>query len=137
MCSKIFPVLKWAGYLPEWPGPQEGERPVAYLIQCLDTAITKDPLCDDGLQLQAITLGYTAKGLAGCIIKAFNAAELSHILSLPDNLIPRYVVAIGYPIEKQVIIDMKEDEKDAFKYFRDENGTHYVPKRQLSELIIK
>ena len=38
--SRIFPTLAWAGYLTEWPGPEEGERPYAYIIQLLDKSIT-------------------------------------------------------------------------------------------------
>ena len=39
LCGKVFPNLAWAGYLKDWDGPEEGERPAAYLIQLLDTSI--------------------------------------------------------------------------------------------------
>ena len=30
-CEKLFPLLAWAGYLKDWPGPEAGERPFAKL----------------------------------------------------------------------------------------------------------
>ena len=30
--EKIFSCLQWAGYLPDWNGPEEGEKPAAYLF---------------------------------------------------------------------------------------------------------
>lgn len=135
-CDKIFPLLTWAGYLPEWDGPEAGERPVAYLVQCLDTTYGKDCLCDDGLQLQALTLGARALGIGGCIIKAFNAPKLAETLSLPDNMQPRYVLALGYPVE-EVRIETTDGNHDAdIKYYRTPDGVHHVPKRPLSELVI-
>ena len=133
----IFPSLKWAGYYTDWDGPDKTERPAAYLVQCLDTQYGNDCLCDDGLQLQAITLGATSLGLRCCIIKAFNAAEISARLEIPDSLKPRYVVAIGYPAEEIVVEDMNGLPDDSYIYYRDSMGRHHVPKRKLSELIIK
>jgi nitroreductase len=133
-CAKVFPLLKWAGYLKDWDGPIESERPVAYIVQCLDTqCMPTFPYCDDGLHLEAITLGLNTLGLGGCIIKAFNAQKLTEVLSLPDNIEPRHVLAIGYPVEKVVIDDISNDD---CKYWRDENAIHHVPKRTLDEIII-
>lgn len=132
----IFPLLAWAGYFTEWPGPAEGERPAAYLVQCLDTDYGQNCLCDDGLQLEAITLGATTLGLSCCIIKAFNAPALERALALPENLKARYVLAIGYAAENVVIEDMDGSSEADFKYYRTPDGTHHVPKRPLSELII-
>lgn len=136
MCGKVFPMLKWAGYFKDWDGPEPGERPVAYLIQCLDTKYGQECLCDDGLQLEAISLGMQTLGLGGCIIKAFNAPLLAEILNLDERFKLRYVVAIGYPAEDVCIEDMDGDEDADFKYYRTADGVHHVPKRPLSELLL-
>ncbi len=133
----LFPTLKWAGYYSDWDGPEPAERPTAYLVQCLDTRYGENCLCDDGLQLQAITLGATALGLRCCIIKSFNLKEVSQRLQLLESMKPRYVVAIGYPAEEVVLEDMDGSEDASFKYYRDDQSRHHVPKRPLEELIIK
>lgn len=135
-CGQIYPLLKWAGYLTDWDGPEKGERPTAYLVQCLDNNLTKNCLCDDGIQLQAITLGATALGLGCCIIKSFAGEKLKDILGLDENLAPQYVLAIGKPIEKVVIEDIDEDTEKSIYYYRTMDGTHHVPKRKLADLII-
>lgn len=134
--DKVYPALKWAGYFTEWDGPEIGERPSAYIIQCLDTKYGQNCLCDDGLQLEAITLGMHTLGLAGCIIKAFNAPLLAASLDIDERYQPRYVLALGYPEEEVVIEDMNGDEDADFKYFRTSDGKHHVPKRPLGELIL-
>ncbi|MDE6010562.1 MAG: nitroreductase family protein [Muribaculaceae bacterium] len=133
MREKVFPLLKWAGYYTNWPGPEPGERPAAYMIQCLDTKYGTDCLCDDGLQLEAIVLGMRTLGLGGCIIKAFNAPALAKILDLPERYAPRYVLALGYPAE---VVRLEEMAGEDFKYYRTPDGVHHVPKRRLGELLI-
>lgn len=132
-CDKLFPTLKWAGYFKDWEGPAIDERPTAYLIQCLDTRLTTNPMCDEGLQLQTLTLGFASLGLGTCIIKAFNKAYVAELLHIPEHYDVRYVLAIGYPSEKVEIVDMQDDN---VVYYRDANDTHCVPKRQLKEMII-
>ena len=135
-CAKVYPLLKWAGYFTEWDGPEPGERPAAYIIQCLDTDYGTNCLCDDGLQLEAITLGMHTLGLAGCIIKAFNAPKLSEVLAIDPRYQPRYVLALGYPAEVVMIEDMDGSKDADFKYYRTPDGVHHVPKRPLGEIIL-
>ena len=133
-CDEIFPLLKWAGYLSDWDGPEAGERPAAYLIQCLDTELTRQPLCDDGIQLEAVTLGAVSKGLGCCIIKSFNKQEVEKRLGLSASMEAIYVIALGKPVEKVRIEDMEGGE---IKYWRDSSHIHHVPKRSLEEILVK
>lgn len=131
-CAHVFPLLRWAGYLPDWNGPEEGERPAAYIIQLLDTSLTENPLCDEGLQLEALSLSAVEAGYACCIIKAFDAAALHRTLSLPAHLRPCYVLAVGKGLEKVKIEEMRDNE---VRYWRTPDQVHHVPKRSLDEIL--
>lgn len=133
LLDAVFPALKWAGYYKDWDGPAESERPTAYIVQALDTDITKNPLCDDGIQLQAITLGAAAIGLGGCIIKSFNAQIVREIFGMTENIVPLYVLALGAPGETSLIVPQR-DSSDIF-YYRDGEDRQCVPKRPLSDII--
>lgn len=124
--------MAWAGYLTDWAGPAEGERPAAYLVQLLDTRIVENCLCDDGIQAQTILLGAVEKGYGGCIIKAFKNDRLVKVLQLPEYMRIMYVIALGKPVEKVVVDDMEEED---YRYWREADGTHHVPKRPLTELL--
>lgn len=135
-CDKLFPLLGWAGYLKDWAGPVKGERPVAYIIQCLDLRLTDDCMCDDGIQLQTITLGAVSLNYGCCIIKSFNPDKVNELFLCNKNLKPLHVIAVGVPVENVILTQMETDKTDNIKYYRDEMGNHYVPKRDISELII-
>ena len=49
MNAMIFPTLRWAAALLDWPGPSEGERPSAYIIILGDTTIGKSFGVDHGI----------------------------------------------------------------------------------------
>ena len=93
----IFPCLGWAGYLKDWPGPEEGERPSAYIIILGDSTITKVFGCDHGIACQSILLGAREKDLAGCIIGSIQRNKLREILNLPPHLEILLALAIGKP----------------------------------------
>jgi nitroreductase len=134
MNSLIFPNLAWAGYLKEWNGPEEGERPSAYIIMLHDKSITSTYSCDNGIFGQSILLQAVDLGFGGCMIASFKKVALTELLKLPGNLEPIMVIALGKPKETVIVEDIKDGD---IKYWRDENQNHHVPKRTLDELIYK
>jgi nitroreductase len=132
--DRIFPCVAWAAYLQDWEGPVPGERPAAYIVILIDDTLTKDWWCDDGIAAQTILLGAVEKGLGGCIIGSINKERLRQELAIPEHLKIRLVLALGKPAE-QVMLEDLEPGGD-FRYWRDAEGVHHVPKRTLSELIV-
>jgi nitroreductase len=130
----IFPNLGWAAYLKDWRGPEEGERPSAYIIMLGDTEISRSVGCDHGIAAQSILLGATEKGLGGCMIATVNRPELSKALGIEPRYEILLVIALGKPKEK-VVIDKVKPDGDT-KYWRDSQGVHHVPKRALDDIII-
>ena len=129
----VFPHLGWAGYLKNWPGPDEGERPSAYIIILGDTEISRSFGCDHGIAAQSILLGATEKGLGGCMIGTVQRQELREALDIPDHYEVLLVLALGKPKEKVVIESVAQD--GDVKYWRDAQGVHHVPKRSLDGII--
>jgi nitroreductase len=132
--AQIFEQLAWAGYLTTWKGPDEGERPLAYIVLLHDTLVSGNYFCDDGIAMQSILLGATEDGFGGCIIHSVNRNKLREILNLSEQYEILYVLALGKPKETVVLEEMNEGD---VKYWRDENEVHHVPKRGLDEIILK
>lgn len=133
-CQKVFSALSWAGYLTEWPGPEKGERPSAYIIILGDKSISESFGIDHGIAAQSIMLGASEAGLGGCMISSVKNDILIEEFGIPETFEILLVLALGKPVEKVVIEEVKEND---VKYWRDSSGTHHVPKRSLNELIVK
>ncbi len=132
-CDKVFPSLIWAGYLKDWPGPVEGERPSAYIIILGDKSITEQFGVDHGIAAQSIMLGAAEAGLGGCMIASIKREVLRSELGIPDKYDILLVLALGKTVETVIIDDIKDGD---VKYWRDSEKNHHVPKRSLDELII-
>ena len=132
--ARIFPHLGWAGYLKDWPGPAEGERPSAYIIILCDTEVSKSSGCDHGIAAQSILLGAAEKGLGGCMIGSVKRQELCRALDIPGRYELLLVLALGKPKET-VVLDAAGPDGD-IKYWRDDDQVHHVPKRPLDEIIV-
>jgi nitroreductase len=130
----IFKCLAWAGYLKDWPGPAQGERPAAYIVILGDKRLKAEFGVDPGIVAQSILLGAVESGLGGCILGNIKRLQLARDLSLPDHFQILYVIALGHPLE-QVVLEPMGPERD-IQYWRDEQGVHHVPKRALDDLIV-
>ena len=133
-CERIFPSLAWAGYLEDWPGPDKGERPSAYIIILGDKSITENFGVDHGIAAHIIMLGSAELGLGGCIIASLKREEITNELRIPDKFEILFILALGKPVENVIIDEIKNND---VKYWRDSNKNHHVPKRNLDDLIIK
>ena len=133
--EKIYTTLKWAGYLSDWDGPENNERPTAYIILLTPNDITTASMHDEGIVCQTILLGARALGLGGCILGNVDRASLKNIMNIPDEYSIKLVIALGKPVENIVLKDISSG--DDIKYYRDENKTHYVPKIKLDDIILK
>lgn len=134
--AEIFPTLGWAGYLKDWPGPIEGERPAAYIVVLADTTLSLPAYVgvDHGLAAQNILLGAVERGLGGCIIGSVKRDQLRQVLAIPERYEILVVLALGKPKETVVVEEIGPD--GDIKYWRDADGVHHVPKRRLTDLII-
>ncbi len=131
--KRIFKNLKWAGYFKDWDGPEEGERPSAYIVMLQDQRISKGFFWDHGIAVQSIVLGATEKGLGGCQFNSIDRVALAQELNLPDYFQIVTVIALGKP--KEVVVIENMGESGDVKYWRDSQGVHHVPKRALDDLI--
>ena len=130
----IFSCLAWAGYLPHWDGPMEGERPSAYIVILGDRSIAKAFDVDVGIAAQSILLGARERRLAGCMIGSIKKDLLRELFHLPAHLEVELVIALGEPKETVVLEEIKPG--GSIKYWRDDHDVHHVPKRMLDELIL-
>ncbi len=133
-CEKIFPMLGWAGYIKEDKPPYDGNVPTGYILLCYDTDISSNELeIDAGICAQTIVLGAMDKGIGACMIGSFDKSKATEIFSLPENIKPRLIIALGKPAETVEVVDIKDGD---VKYYRESKDKHIVPKRTADELII-
>lgn len=134
-CKAVQPLTAWAGALPQLQLPPEGKMPTAFILICHDTTIssvTEFAAMDVGIAAQTLVLGAAENGIGSCMIGSYKA-EISNVLGLPDNLVPRLLIAFGYPAETAIICQPKDG---SVTYFRDDAGVHFVPKRPLDEVVL-
>lgn len=133
-CDRVLAATRWAGKLPQCKLPPDGHEPTAYLIICADLTVLPNAAnfdTDVGIAAEVLMLAAAENGFGGCIIGSFNRGEISGLL--PQNVVPKLVLALGKPDEQVVLTDPKPD--GSVTYYR-KNGIHYVEKRRTEDLLL-
>ncbi len=133
--QKLFPLVNWAALLPKNERtPEKGREPTAYIIVLVNTKIKKTYVdFDVGAAVENILLGALHFGLGCCWMGSINAKKIRELFEIPDYYDIKHVISLGYPDEVAII----EPYKGSFNYWKDEEGTIHVPKRDLNDIIFK
>jgi len=132
LVQQTFPCLKWAGYIAPAGNPPEGEHPTAYIIVLVNTEDNAGAAERDvGAAVENILLAAVEEGIGTCWIGSVDRKRLRGIYKIPEHLLIDSVLALGYPNEQPVMIEMT----DSIRYFKDESGTLNVPKRKLEDIL--
>jgi nitroreductase len=133
--KKLFPLVSWAGSLPQdQRTPEKGREPTAYIILLVNKNVKPAYVdFDVGAAAENILLGAVEFGLGCCWMGAINFRKIKALFEIPDHYVIKQVISIGYPDEESVM----EPYKDSFTYWKDNNGKMHVPKRSLDEVIFR
>ncbi len=130
--KRIFPCLRWAGYIAPAGNPQPGKEPMAYIVTLVNAAVREKGFeYDIGAAMENMILAAWEEGLGSCWIISVERRKIAEILDVPKQYKVDCVLALGYPAENPVI----EDLKDSVKYWKNDKGVLHVPKRSLKDII--
>ena len=131
-CAAVFPCLAWAGFLKEWDGPAEGERPTGYIVM-LSTG-DGSATADTGIAAQTIQLAAAELGYGACMIGSLQRDSIKQRLQLPPDCHVNLVIALGRPAERVVIEEVPAGAD--LKYYRTPDQVHHVPKLRLENVLV-
>lgn len=133
--KKVFPALKWAGYIRPHGNPPKGEEPVAYIVVLNNTKIKSQYVSQDsGAAIENMILTAMEENVGSCWVESIDKDSLRKVLELPDHLEIKAVLALGYPGEMPQTEELQEAD-DSIKYWKDDDECLIVPKRKLNDII--
>ena len=127
----VLANIKLGGALPELHLPLQGTEPEAFIIVCSTIAENKLVDIDAGIAVQSMLLKAVELGFNGIIIGAFNKERIMEEFQLPYE--PLLILAIGKGNESIRLTEISENEDH--RYYR-QDGTHYVPKVKIEDLLL-
>ena len=134
--ASVLAITRWAANLGKKLPPDE-HGPTAFIAICHDNNVAPFRpifMIDVGICTQTIMLSAAECGWGGCVIGSAKSEDVSSVLGLAENLQPILLLALGSP-EDEIVLTKAESGN--VTYYRDENNVHYVPKRDIDEIIIK
>jgi nitroreductase len=85
-----------------------------------------------GIAAQAIVLSAFDQGIGSCMLGAIERNKIKEILEIPESYSLPLVIAMGYPKEKPVAENAKENN---LRYWIDKAGVLHVPKRAIENVL--
>jgi nitroreductase len=130
--ARIFPCLRWAGYIAPEGNPRPGQEPMAYVFPVINLSVREKGYENDvGAAVENMILAAWAEGIGSCWLISVERGKVAEILNIPQGFRVDSVIALGYPAESPVV----EDFKDSVKYWKDDQGVLHVPKRRLEDVL--
>lgn len=129
--QKVLPHIRLGGALPELGLPLPGSEPNAFVIVCSTVPENRFVDIDLGISVQSMLLQAVEIGLNGICIGAFDRERIRQEFALAYE--PLLILAIGRGAERIELVEIGEN--DDHRYYRTD-GTHYVPKVRLDDLLI-
>ena len=130
--KKIFPCLRWAGYIAPEGNPKPGNEPMAYIISLVNSSVReKGYEYDVGAAMENMILTAWEEGLGTCWLISVDREKVVEILRIPKGYKVDCVLALGYPAENPLL----EELKDSVKYWKDNEDVLHVPKRNLKDIV--
>lgn len=133
--KKIVNTSKWGALIKDIQLPPINHYPTAIIIVYLDTTIeefVEKVNIEIGMVAQTILLSAVELGLGGCINLSFDKEKLNNIVCVNPQYRPVLIIALGKADEEVEMVRMDTTETD----YKRINGIHYVPKRELSKIIL-
>lgn len=133
----LLALTRWAGDITDRKLPPDGGHPTAFIVICHDKNVSESmndfSAMDVGIAAQSVTLAAAEAGYGACMIGSFSTEKCASLLSLPENVLPRLLIALGKRAETMILCEAQDGNT---KYFRNSANVHFVPKRSLDEIII-
>ncbi len=130
--GRVLPYIRLGAALPDEHLPKAGSEPNAFIVVCSDAKEDRYLDIDLGISVQSMLLRATELGLNGICIASFDREAIKRELNLPSE--PLLVLAIGRGTDKIELVEIGAS--DDRSYYR-KDGTHYVPKVRVDDLIIR